>query len=90
MLNPKIIHRIPLPDERVTLVAHNRGDQQAYADLWLMTLCQHFVIGNCTFRWWGTWLAAHPVNRLLKYFRDSLFENFRPHKTAYKPLFSSG
>ena len=28
--------------------------------------------------------------RLLKYFRAPFFENFRPHKTPYKPLFSSG
>lgn len=29
---------IPLPDARVTLVTHNCGDEQAYADLWLIEL----------------------------------------------------
>jgi hypothetical protein len=57
--------RIPMPDARVTLVAYNKGDERAYADLWLMTLCQHFIIANSTFSWWGAWLAAHPDKRVI-------------------------
>lgn len=48
---------IPLPDERVTCISHNQGDKNAYADLWLMTQCRHFIIANSTFSWWGAWLA---------------------------------
>lgn len=57
--------RIPLPDERVTLVHHNKGDAMAYADLWLMTQCQHFIIANSTFSWWGAWLAENPVKHVI-------------------------
>ncbi len=57
--------RIPLPDARVTLVAHNQGDAMAYADLWLMTQCQHFIIANSTFSWWGAWLADHPGKQII-------------------------
>lgn len=57
--------RIPLPDERVTLVAHNQGDENAYADLWLMTQCQHFIIANSTFSWWGAWLAESAAKQII-------------------------
>lgn len=57
--------RIPLPDVRITLVSQNKGDASAYADLWLMTQCQHFIIANSTFSWWGAWLAAQPGKRVI-------------------------
>ncbi|OFE11757.1 glycosyl transferase [Pseudohongiella acticola] len=57
--------RIPLPDSRTTLVSHNKGDASAYADLWLMTLCKHFVIANSTFSWWGAWLATNQVKNVI-------------------------
>lgn len=57
--------RIPLPDDRITLVAHNQGDENAYADLWLMTQCQHFIIANSTFSWWGAWLAESAAKQII-------------------------
>jgi hypothetical protein len=49
--------RLSLPEGRATLVSHNLGQNNAFADMWLMTLCQHFIIANSTFSWWGAWLA---------------------------------
>jgi hypothetical protein len=57
--------RIPLPDARITLVAHNNGDENAYADLWLMTQCKHFIIANSTFSWWGAWLGEDPEKQVI-------------------------
>lgn len=55
--NPKAARsRFTLPENLVTSISHNRGDENAYADLWLMTQCRHFIIANSTFSWWGGWL----------------------------------
>ncbi|MBI5890595.1 MAG: alpha-1,2-fucosyltransferase [Nitrosomonadales bacterium] len=50
--------KLGLAEGCVTLVDHNKGDESAHADLWLMTLCQHFITANSTFSWWGAWLGG--------------------------------
>ena len=49
----------------MTSVNHNKGDKYAYADLWLMTQCKHFIIANSTFSWWGAWLANSDSNNII-------------------------
>jgi hypothetical protein len=36
-------------------VEHNRG-AESYNDMRLMSLCQHHIIANSSFSWWGAWL----------------------------------
>ena len=45
---------LKLPYESI-YVTHNTG-AKSYEDVRLMSLCQHNVIANSSFSWWGAWL----------------------------------
>lgn len=56
---------VPLPDDNITLIEINNSDSMAYADLWLMTKCKHFVLANSTFSWWGAWLSEYSQKKII-------------------------
>ncbi|HEY0030058.1 MAG TPA: alpha-1,2-fucosyltransferase [Bacteroidia bacterium] len=43
----------------VEYITHNLG-ADSYQDLYLMSICQHNIIANSSFSWWGAWLNASP------------------------------
>ncbi len=43
----------------VVYIDHNSGTDN-YNDMRLMSLCQHNVIANSSFSWWGAWLNENP------------------------------
>ncbi len=44
----------------VTFINEKDSHLGAVVDLWLMTLCKHYVISNSTLHWWGAWLNKDP------------------------------
>lgn len=44
-------------DHPCCYIDHNRG-AESYNDMRLMSLCQHHIIANSSFSWWGAWLDS--------------------------------
>lgn len=65
----------------VTFVDHN-GIDSAFQDLRLMSHCQHHIIANSSFSWWGAWLNPKPNKRVIAprqwYADGSSTENLTP------------
>jgi len=47
------------PPQATTFIDHN-GPEEAHEDIRLMSLCQHHIIANSSFSWWGAWLSENP------------------------------
>lgn len=45
--------------ERAVYVA-DRGSNENFEDLFLMSQCKHNIIANSSFSWWGAWLNQNP------------------------------
>ena len=52
--------KLPYPS---TFVDHN-GPSQAHEDIRLMSACQHHIIANSSFSWWGAWLNKSAGKRV--------------------------
>ena len=48
----------------MVLVEHNRG-VDSYIDMRLMSMCQHHIIANSSFSWWGAWLNPSPSKMVI-------------------------
>jgi len=62
--DPQWVKENLILDYPVFVMEHN-GDEQDYEDLRLMSACQHHIIANSTFSWWGAWLSEHAAKRVI-------------------------
>jgi hypothetical protein len=44
---------------KITFIKEKDPHLGAVMDLWLMTLCKHYIISNSTLHWWGAWLNVN-------------------------------
>ncbi len=56
---PEWVHENINLDFPITIVDHNTIEN-AFEDMCLMSLCQHNIIANSSFSWWGAWLNSNP------------------------------
>jgi hypothetical protein len=51
------VHKNMTLPGKVTYVGHN-GTKNAFQDLRLMSICDHHIVANSSFSWWGAWLSG--------------------------------
>ena len=49
----------------MTIISHKKQKSRAYENLWLMTQCNHFIISQGTYHWWGAWLGKNQNKKII-------------------------
>jgi len=59
--------------DKITFIDWNTG-HDSWQDMFLMSLCQNFIIANSSFSWWGAWLSAFKDKKIItpkQWFNDN-------------------
>lgn len=66
--------------EQTYYMDNTTAGQNPIVHLYLMQCCQHFIISNSTYAWWGAWLAENQNKQVVypkQWYKDANFDN--PH-----------
>tara|TARA_B110000211_G_C14062851_1_gene546384 strand:- start:496 stop:1338 length:843 start_codon:yes stop_codon:yes gene_type:complete len=71
-----VLENLKLPVS-VQFVNHNSSEYN-YEDMRLMSICNHNIIANSSFSWWGAWLNKNPEKTIIapkRWFANKKIEN---------------
>jgi hypothetical protein len=59
--------------------------EKSYHDMHLMSLCQHHIIANSSFSWWGSWLSSRNgiVIAPRRWFADDILKDYNPSLVSW-------
>lgn len=76
-----------LPEKRHTFVDINTKEN-SYVDMYLMSQCNHNIIANSSFSWWGAWLNSHDDKIVVapdRWFQDGYLGDIIPEDWVKLP-----
>jgi hypothetical protein len=65
-------------EENIVFVEQEKSKVGYLSDLWLLTLCEHSIISNSTFSWWGAWLGETAESVIIAPIKWSISPEFTP------------
>ncbi|MFZ2805450.1 MAG: alpha-1,2-fucosyltransferase [Desulfosalsimonadaceae bacterium] len=63
--NPDWVRQNVKTNHSFHIMDRNLDTDTSYIDMHLMSLCQHNIICNSTFSWWGAWLNSNPGKKVI-------------------------
>jgi len=65
-------------DENIVYVEQEKSKNGYLSDLWLLHLCDHAIISNSTFSWWGAWLGESEKSVVIAPGKWAISNDFSP------------